>query len=173
MTVFDFAVIAILLVSLVFGLWRGLLYEVLSLLGWPLAFVLSNMYADSFARHLPIPALGHVEANNEMLRATAAYALVFIAVMVVWGVLVWGLCKLPKAIGLGRLDRMLGGLFGVLRGALVVLAAVWLAGMSDIPERPFWRDARMSKTAEDVALLTKDWLPENIAQRIRYRARNR
>ena len=172
MTGFDFAVIAILLVSLLFGLWRGLLYEVLSLLGWPLAFMLSNMYADGFAQYLPIPVLSNVEGKQEMLRTTGAYALVFIAVMIVWGVLVWGLCKLLRAIGLGRLDRMLGGLFGAFRGVLVVLAVVWLAGVTDIPERPFWRDAQMSKAAEDVALLAKAWLPENIAQRIHYRARN-
>ena len=163
MTGFDFAVIAILLVSLLFGLWRGFLYEVLSLLGWPLAFLLSNIYAEGFAQHLPI--------QHEMLRTTGAYALVFIAVMIVWGILVWGLTKLLRAIGLGRLDRMLGGLFGVLRGVLVVLAAVWLAGMTDIPERPFWRDAKMSRGAEDVALLAKAWLPDIIAQRIHYRGR--
>jgi membrane protein required for colicin V production len=164
MTVFDYAVIAILLVSLLLGLWRGLFYELLSLLGWPLAFISSNMYAEGFAQHIPI--------QHEMLRATGAYALMFIAVLIVWSVLVWGLTKLLRAIGLGQLDRMLGGLFGVLRGVLVVLAVVWLAGVTDIPERPFWRDAQMSKAAEDVALLAKAWLPEDIAQRIHYRARN-
>src|SRR3990172_8641003 len=119
MTGFDFAVIAILLVSLLFGLWRGLLYEVLSLLGWPLAFILSN-----------------VEGKQEMLRTTGAYALVFIAVMIVWGVLVWALCKLLRAIGLGRLDRMLGGLFGVFRCVLGGRAVGGWAGGRDIPERP-------------------------------------
>ncbi len=163
MTGFDLAVIAILLVSLFFGLWRGLFYEVLSLLGWPLAFVLSNMYSEELARHIPI--------QHEMLRTTGAYALVFVAVMTVWGMLVWGLTKLLRAIGLGQIDRMLGGLFGVFRGVLVVLVVVWLAGMTDIPERQFWREAEMSKGAEDVALLTKSWLPDSIAQRIHYPAR--
>ena len=164
MTGFDLAVIVILLVSMLFGLWRGLLYEVLSLMGWPLAFMSSNMYAEDLARHMPF--------NQEMLRTTVTYVLVFIAVLIVWGLLVLGLTKLLRAIGLGKLDRTLGGLFGMLRGVLVVLAMVWLAGVTDIPERPFWRDANISKPAEDVALLTKAWLPESIAQRIHYRARN-
>ena len=163
MTGFDLAVIAILLVSLLFGLWRGLFYEVLSLLGWPLAFVLSNMYSEELARHIPI--------QHEMLRSTGAYGLVFVAVMTVWGMLVWGLTKLLRAIGLGQIDRMLGGLFGVFRGVLVVLVVVWLAGMTDIPERQFWREAEMSKGAEDVAMLAKSWLPDSIAQRIHYPAR--
>ena len=163
MTGFDFAVIAILLVSLLFGLWRGLFYEVLSLVGWPLAFMMSNMYADSLAQHIPV--------KYDLLRTLGTYALVFIAVLMVWGMLIMGLTKLLRAIGLGRLDRILGGLFGVLRGLLVVLAAVWVAGMTEIPERPFWRDAQMSRGAEDVALLAKNWLPDNIAHRIHYRAR--
>ena len=54
MTVFDFAVIAILLLSSLLGLWRGLIYEVLSLLGWPLAFVLSRMFAADVAPLLPM-----------------------------------------------------------------------------------------------------------------------
>jgi len=163
MTGFDFAVIAILLGSVLFGLWRGLFYEVLSLAGWPLAFMLSNMFAEGIAQQVPV--------KNELLRTLGTYALMFIAVMMVWSVLVLGITKLVRAIGLGKLDRMLGGLFGVLRGLLVVLVVVWLAGMTEIPERPFWRDAQLSRGAEDVALLTKAWLPESIAQRIRYRAR--
>jgi membrane protein required for colicin V production len=164
MTGFDFAVIAIVLVSVLLGLWRGLAFEVLSLVGWPLAFVLSNIYADNFARFLPM--------KQETLRATAAYVLMFAVVLIMWGVLVWMLSKMLKSIGLGRMDRTLGGLFGILRGGLVVLALVWLAGVTDIPEKQFWRKAMMSKTLEDAALLTKSWLPDNIAQRIHYRIRS-
>ncbi len=164
MTGFDLAVIAILMISVLLGVWRGLVSEVLSLLGWPLAFVLSNLYADNFARLLPI--------QQETLRATVAYVLMFVAVLVMWGVLVWMFSKLLKTIGLGQMDRTLGGLFGVLRGGLVVLALVWLAGVTNIPEKPNWREAMMSKTLEDAALLSKTWLPDSIAQRIHYRNRS-
>jgi membrane protein required for colicin V production len=164
MTGFDFAVIAILLVSVLLGLWRGLAVEVLSLVGWPLAFVLSNLYSDNFARFLPL--------KQETLRTTAAYVLMIAVVLIAWGVLVWVLSKMLKSIGLGRMDRTLGGLFGIVRGGLVVLALVWLAGVTDIPEKPFWRKAMMSKALEDAALMTKAWLPDNIAQRIHYRIRS-
>lgn len=164
MTGFDFAVMAILAVSLLFGLWRGLVYEVLSLAGWPVAFVLSKLFAGNVAPMMP--------GTQETMRITLAYAVVFVAALIVWGVLAWLLSRLVKAVGLGWLDRVLGGLFGVLRGGLVMLALVWLAGMTAVPEQPFWRDAQMSKTAEDAALLTKVWLPDNIAQRVRYRIRS-
>jgi membrane protein required for colicin V production len=164
MTGFDFAVIAILLVSLLFGVWRGLVYEVLSLVGWPVAFVLSKLFAGNVAPMMP--------GTQETMRIALAYTVVFVAALIVWGVLAWLLSKLVKAVGLGWLDRVLGGLFGVLRGMLAILALVWLAGLTHIPEQPFWRNAQTSKTAEDAALLTKAWLPDDIARRIRYGTRS-
>jgi len=172
MTGFDFAVMVILLVSLLLGLWRGLVYEVLSLVGWPVAFVLSKLFAGSVTPMMPGHVLSNVEGAQETMRIMLAYAVVFIAVLIVWGVLAWLLSRLVKAVGLGWVDRVLGGLFGVLRGVLVVLVLVWLAGLTHIPEQPFWRSAQMSKTAEGAALLTKAWLPDNIARRIRYGTRS-
>lgn len=172
MTGFDFAVMAILLVSLLFGLWRGLVYEVLSLAGWPVAFLLSKLFAGDVAPMMPGPALSNIEGTQETMRIMLAYTVVFVAALIVWGVLAWLFSRLVKAVGLGWLDRVLGGLFGVLRGGLVILVLVWLAGMTSVPEQPFWRTAQTSKTAEDVALLTKVWLPDNIAQRVHYRIRS-
>ena len=160
MTGFDIAVITIFLVSLLLGCWRGLLYEVLSLAGWPIAFVLSKLYAGSITSMMP--------GTQEDIRLAAAYAVVFVAVLVLWGMLAWLLSRLVKAIGLGWMDGLLGGLFGALRGALVILGLVWLSGLTPVPEQPFWRAAQTSRAAEDVALLAKTWLPDSIAQRIRY-----
>jgi membrane protein required for colicin V production len=164
MTGFDIAVIAILLVSLSLGLWRGLVYEVLSLLGWPLAFVLSRVFANDVVPMMP--------GEQEAMRIMLAYAVVFVAALIVWGILVWLASKLIKAVGLGWLDRVLGGIFGILRGGLVVIALVWLAGLTQMPERPFWRDAQTARLVEDVALWSKVWLPDDIARRIHYRIRN-
>lgn len=160
----DIVVIGILLLSMLFGLWRGLINEVLSLLGWPIAIVVSRLSAASIAPLLPI--------TQEEVRVTAAYALVFIAVLIVWSIVARIIAKLLKAIGSDWTDRALGGLFGVLRGGLVVLVLVWLAGLTRAPEQNFWRGSLTGKTLEDVALLTKGWLPDTIAQRIHYRIRS-
>ncbi len=164
MTWFDYAVIGLMLISLLLGLWRGLVYEILSLLGWPLAFMLSRLFAETVAPMLPV--------DNEQARNALAYVLVFVVALIVWAILVWMFSKLVKAVGMGWLDSILGGVFGVLRGALVILALVWMAGITTIPEQPFWRDAKLSETAENIALQTKIWLPDNIAQRIYYRNRS-
>ncbi|HEY8887014.1 MAG TPA: CvpA family protein [Gallionella sp.] len=160
----DFVVIGILSFSMLLGLWRGLLYEVLSLLGWPIAIILSKLSAASVAPLLPI-------AQEEM-RITVAYVLVFVAVLIAWGLVVRLIAKMLKAIGSDWADRAMGGLFGVMRGVLVVLVLVWLAGLTHVPEQPFWRGSLTGKTLEDVALLTKVWLPDSIAQRIHYRTRS-
>lgn len=165
MTGFDFAVISILLISLLIGLWRGLVHEVLSLLGWPIAFVLSKLFAGNVAPLIPV-------IQEPLLRIILAYVLVFVAALLVWSVLVWLFSKLVKMAGLGWLDRVLGGLFGIVRGGLVLLVMVWLAGLTDLPRQPFWLDAQMSKAAEDVAMLTKSWLPDSISRRIHYRIRS-
>lgn len=164
MTGFDFTVIAILLISMGLGLWRGLVYEILSLLGWPVAFVISKLFAIKIAPFLPI--------TQEIARATAAYVVMFVGALIVWGIVVWLLSKLIKAVGLGWLDSAMGGLFGLLRGMLVVLVLVWLAGVTTLPKEPFWRDAYSSAVFEKVAQITKVWLPESLAQRLQYPVRH-
>lgn len=160
MSGFDYAVIAILAASLALGAWRGLVYELLSLAGWPISFLLSKLFGRDVVTMMP--------GEQETIRIALAYAAVFVATMILWSVLVWLFSRLVKAVGLGGLDRAMGGVFGLVRGALVVLAIVWLAGLTGVPEQPFWRTAKLSQPAEDVALLTRGWLPDGIAQRIRY-----
>lgn len=164
MTGFDFAVVAILLISVALGVKRGLVYEVLSLLGWPVAFLLSKSFAGSIVFLMPV--------SQEMMRIMLAYVVMFIVALIVWGVLTWLLSRFVKAIGLGWLDRSLGGVIGILRGILVILVMVWLAGLTNIPEQPIWHNAYMSKTAENVALQTKSWLPDRIGKHIHYGKRS-
>ncbi|OGT02272.1 MAG: hypothetical protein A2143_00910 [Gallionellales bacterium RBG_16_57_15] len=126
--------------------------------------MLSKLFANSIMPLLPL--------QQEAMRIAVAYIVVFVVALIVWGVLVWLLARLVKAVGLGWLDSVMGGLFGVLRGGLVILALVWLAGLTHIPDQPFWHNAQTSKITENVALLAKAWLPDNIAQRIRYGTRS-
>lgn len=164
MTEFDYAVIGIVSISVLVGLWRGAVYEVLSILGWPLAFVVSSYAAPKLAVLLPV--------SSAQTRSALAYVGVFVVVLLLWSLLSWMFSKLAMAVGLGLIDGMLGALFGVLRGVLVIIALVWLAAMTHLPEQRFWRDAKYSSTAETMALKAKLWLPDDIAQRITYRTKH-
>ncbi|NOT83118.1 MAG: CvpA family protein [Gallionella sp.] len=164
MTLFDFAVIGIILASLVLGLFRGLVYEVLSFLGWPVAYFSSKFFAGAIAPMMPI--------TQESMRIAVAYVVVFIVGLIAWSILVFLLTKIIKAIGLGGIDTFLGGLFGVLRGAMIVVALASLAGLTDIPKQPFWQQSSMSKTVESFAILAKTYLPESVAQRVQFPSRS-
>jgi membrane protein required for colicin V production len=156
----DFVVLGILFLSMLLGLWRGLLYEILSLLGWPIAIVITKLSAGSIAPLLPI--------EQEEMQIATAYALVFIAALIAWGIMTRLIAKWLKSIGSDWTDRAMGGVFGILRGGLVVLVLVWLAGLTHIPEQRYWRSSLTGKTLEEVAVLTKSWLPVNVAERIHY-----
>jgi len=162
MTWFDYTVIAIVILSALLGYWRGLVYEILSLVGWVVAGIVARLFAAKAAPYMPA-ALG-----AEAVRTAAAFTLLFIGTLIIGGIVAWMLSKLFKWVGLGWLDSLLGVVFGVLRGVLVVLALVLLAGLTGFPKEPFWRDAALSKPLEKVALAAKDLLPENVAQRVHY-----
>jgi len=148
--------------SALLGFWRGFVYEVFSLLGWIAAGVVARLFAASAVPYMPA-ALG-----TESGRMAAAFAALFVATLIVGGIVAWGLSKLVKWVGLGWLDGMLGTLFGMLRGVLVVLVLVVLAGMTRLPQEPFWRNAWSSKPLESMALAIQAWLPDSVAKRVHY-----
>jgi membrane protein required for colicin V production len=162
MTGFDYTVIIIILLSALLGWWRGLVYEVLSLLGWVAAWVVARLFAASAAPYMPA-GLG-----AESVRIAVAFVVLFVATLIVGGIATWLLSKLVKWVGLGWLDGLLGTLFGMLRGVLVVLVLVILAGMTRLPNEPFWRNAWSSKPLESMALVIQALLPSSVAQRVHY-----
>jgi len=162
MTAFDFIAIVVVAISVGFGVWRGLVREVLSLLSWIMAFWLARLFAGVVAGWMPS------SWTHQGLR----YAIGFIAVMLV-SVLVLSLLsmlvvRLVKAAGLTASDRMLGAVFGVLRGLLIVVVLVLVGGMTSEPQEPYWRKALFSKPLQVMALWAKPLLPEDIARRISF-----
>lgn len=162
MTIFDYAVLAIMGLSVGLGWWRGFVYELLSLLGWLTAYFVARLFAQQASQYVPGVAVS-AEAKTAV-----AYACLFIATLIVSGVVAWSLSKLVKFVGLGWMDGIMGALFGVLRGVLLVLVLVWLAGLTSFPQQPFWRDAWSSRYLQSAALFTKEFLPENVAKQVAY-----
>nr|PZN01641.1 MAG: colicin V production protein [Pseudomonadota bacterium] len=162
MTWVDYAVIAVLGVSALLGIWRGFIREVLALAGWIAAGVIAVMFAPEGAALLP------QDFATPLVRHLLAAALVFVLVLVVAGLAGLLLSKLVRAVGLGALDRTLGGVFGFVRGALIVLVAVLLVGVTSLPREPAWREAQLRGPLETAAIAARAYLPEAIAERIRY-----
>jgi membrane protein required for colicin V production len=162
MTWLDYAVVGVFAVSLVVGAWRGLVREILSILGWVIAFLAANLLAGPLGPVMPqaIP--------SPELRIAVAYVAVFVASLMVTALLGLLLSKLLKAAGLGGVDRMLGALFGAARGLLIVLAAALLAGLTSAPRQDFWRDSASGPLLVQAAQVLKPLLPQSFAERLRY-----
>ncbi|MCX7179690.1 MAG: CvpA family protein [Proteobacteria bacterium] len=160
---FDCAVVAALVLSCLLGLWRGMVSEVLALLAWVAAFFAARTWsgpaADALSAWLRDPAL----------RQMLGFVAVFVATLLVFAVVRFLLSRLLRAVGLGLVDRFLGMIFGLLRGLLIVLAAVMIGGMTELPRQAWWREAILALPLETAVLAGKPWLPPQVAQRIRYR----
>lgn len=163
MTAFDYGVITILGLSLAIGAWRGLVGEVLSLLAWGLAAVAAWAFGGEVA-HALYGGLG-----DPALRLIAGYATVALGVLVVIALLKLAMRGLLKALGLSFTDRLLGVLFGLLRGLAIVLVLVLLGGVTSAPKQVWWREARLAPPLETVVLAGRPWLPPELAKRIRFR----
>ena len=163
MTVFDYAVFGVVAASLLLGLWRGLVSEVLALLAWVAAFFAARAVAPGLA-----PIFGRF-THEAALQYVAAFAAVFVAVLLVFAIGRIVAAKLLRAVGLGWADRLLGMLFGIGRGVLIALVAVLLGGMTPLPREAWWRDAWLAPPLETAVVAAKPWLPKAVAQRIRYR----
>jgi len=158
---FDYGVLTVLGLSLAFGVLRGLMREMVSLGGWIAAFVLSMAFSGIVASHIP-------ESLGPLLAGVLSFLLVFVAVLVASGMVGIVLSMLVRAAGLGFVDRLLGAVFGALRGLAIVLLAVLLAGLTPLPHEPFWRQSVLAGPFETAALALKPYLPKGFAQRLKY-----
>ncbi|MGH8747135.1 MAG: CvpA family protein [Burkholderiales bacterium] len=162
MTWLDYAVLGVLGVSVLWGVWRGLVREVISIAGWVLAFIAAYLFAAPLASALPraIP--------TPELRMLTAFMGVFIAALVVATLCSLLLSKLVKAAGLGGLDRVLGSIFGLARGLLIVLALALVAGLTAAPRQGYWRNSVSGGPMGRTVLAIRPWLPPSLAVRLRY-----
>ncbi len=162
MTWFDYAVFAVLGFSLLVGVLRGLMRELISLAGWVAAFVLATVFSGDAARWMP-------ESLGPLLGGLLAFLAVFVGVLLVTFFIGLILSMILRAAGLGAADRMLGAAFGFVRGVVIVLVAVMLAGLTPLPREAFWNQAVLSGPFETAVLALKPFLPDGLAQRLRYR----
>jgi len=163
MTVFDYIVIAVVAASVLLGIWRGVVGEIIALVAWILAFFAARWWGDEVANSV-LNAI-----RDPALRLVAAWVLIFIVVLMLMALLRLAIRGLLKALGLSPTDRLLGMIFGVARGLVIVLALVVVGSMTMAAQQKWWVEAYFSAPLETAVMAGKPWLPEEIAKRIRFR----
>jgi membrane protein required for colicin V production len=161
MTWVDYTVIVVLVFSIAWGVWRGLVHEVFSLAGWILAFVAGNLFATPLAAMLPSPM-------RPELRVVVAYVLIFVATLVVAALLAALFTRFVKVSVLHSLNRWLGALFGLLRGLVIIVVLAMVAGLTSLPRKPDWLDSATGYSLGQTVVQLRPWLPPAFAARLRY-----
>jgi membrane protein required for colicin V production len=150
----DWILLAVLAASFLLGAWRGLVYEVLSVISWAAAFVLAQWFAPTVAAMLPMAGAG------DAMRYAAAFVLVFIGVVFAGGLLAWVTKKMVDAVGLRPIDRTLGAAFGLLRGGLLLLALAVVVNMTALRRADWWTESKGAAMTTAALKGLKPVLPE-------------
>ncbi len=162
MTGFDYAVLGITGFSVFISLLRGFVREVLALASWAVAFIVARAYTVELEPLMP------ADIPTETLRYLAAFIILFLATLLVSSLLSIALSQLLKNLRLGWLNRILGGLFGLLRGVLIVTILVFLAGFTNLPKDSRWQSAMFSSPLEVLVIKLLPWIPQDIAKHVKY-----
>jgi len=153
----DWIAVTLIVVSMLFGLMRGLVFEVVSLMGWVAAFIAAQWLASDVAAWLPF---GEPQAT---WRYPLAFVLVFVAVAFGVGLVAALTRKLITVVGLRPVDRILGAAFGAARGAVALLVLAVVVHLLVLSDSAWWRDS-LSAGVLDAALQgLKPALPEKLA----------
>ena len=133
----DWLLCAVLLLSMLLGAWRGLVYELMSLAAWVAAFVLAQCLAQDVALMLPF-----LQTAAAQVQYAAAFVLVFVVSLFAAGFLSWVLKKVVETVGLRPVDRALGAVFGLVRGVLLLLVATVLIQLLGMAHQAWWQEAQ-------------------------------
>lgn len=163
MTTFDYVVIGIVAASLLLGLWRGVVGELISVAAWVLAFFAALQFGGDIGQAV----FGGIADKG--MRALAGFAGAFIGVLVLMALVRLAASGLVKALGMGVSDRLLGLVFGVARGVMIAMVLVALGGMTAAPRQDWWQEATLSAPLETAVLAVKPWLPQDLSKRIRFK----
>ena len=158
MTFVDWTLIGILGLSFVVGAWRGLVFEVLSVFVWIAAFILAQWYAPDVAAKLPLAG------TTQSLRYAAGFVLVFVGTAFVAGLMVQLIKKMVASVGLRPVDRTLGAVFGLFRGAILLLAIAVVMNMTALKSQADWQASKGAAMLTEVLTKLKPLLPQEFGK---------
>ena len=157
---FDWAIVAVFVLSVVFAYFRGFTRQVIALFSWVLGFFAAVMLSPQLGSMLPD------FCGPPTLRYLIAFGIIIIGALVLGGFVAWPLRDLLHKSGMGFLDRFLGALFGVVRGLVLVLVLTLVAGLTTLPRHDWWQNSSLAPILVGSAMELKPWLPREWSERL-------
>lgn len=159
MTEIDWIIIALLALSTIVGIMRGVLREVLAIAGWVVGILLAMNFSGELAAQIPLESIGWLP------RVMIAAVLIIVAVLFLCGLLGMILRRLLEVAAITFEDRALGAVFGLVRGVVVVCACVFLFGMpASVHDSRMWQQSVLIGPAETVIDWSMPYLPKWIQE---------
>lgn len=152
MTVVDIILLFVIALSAVFGVLRGFVKEAISLVKWILATWVAATFSSKLAPMMPL--------DSETAAQASAFAALFILVFLVGAMVSFALSSFIKSTGLSGADRVFGLLFGVLRGAVIIVVLVVVGQTVALSSYQWWQDSQVIEVFERITVRMQDYLPE-------------
>ncbi|WP_456375701.1 CvpA family protein [Thiolapillus sp.] len=158
----DFVILGLIAISALLSLVRGFIREAFSLMVWILAFWVSW----TFFRDLSLRMEGFIQTPS--VRLGVAFAILMILSLTVGGLINYLIIRLINSTGLSGSDRFIGMFFGIARGVVLIAALVLLAGLTPLPQDPWWNDSVLLPYFQELSLWLRDLLPPEVADHFRF-----
>ncbi len=162
MTLFDVFTLAVVGLSIMLGMMRGFVREVFALLGWIVAFMVANQLASPLSQFLP------ASISAPTIRLLGGFIAAFGLSLLIMSLITKVLSELIKLIGLGGFDKILGGVFGCLRGVVIMVILVIISGLTSLPKQEGWRNAMFSSPLEALAIKVLPSLPDTLRNHVQF-----
>ena len=158
----DYAILAVIAISVLVGALRGFIKEAFSLVVWAAAFLVAYHFAgdvaDMMADAVTLPSA----------RMAMGFSGLFISVLLVGGLINYLLGRLVESTGLTGTDRMLGGVFGAARGLVLIVAVLLVAGFTPIPADPWWKESGTIQRMMPLVAWTAGYLPDSVVEHLEF-----
>lgn len=156
----DYAILAVIIVSVVVGALRGFIKEVFSLLVWAAAFLVAYHFAGNVAD------LMENAVTLPSARTAMGFSGLFIAVLLLGGLINYLLGRLVETTGLSGTDRLLGGVFGAARGLVLIVAVLLVCGFTPIPGDPWWKESQTIQRMMPLVSWAGGYLPDSVVEHL-------
>jgi membrane protein required for colicin V production len=163
MNSFDVVLILVLISFIAVGVLRGMVRELMSFVTWIAATAVGWLFAAE------VEGQFKSVSGEYALRMVLAFVALFAATWLV-GLLVGLLLRrfVASRRGLTLPNLVVGGVFGLARGVILIVIAFLFAGITSIPQRSWWRESMVAPYFVTMARLAAEYLPPDVARHIRY-----
>jgi membrane protein required for colicin V production len=156
----DIVIIALFVISILIGIYRGLVKETLSVASWALAAFVAFRYGEQASVYIK------PYVTQAPLDLAIAYVAVFLISLIVFSVISHIISQIFDSSGMKGIDRSIGSIFGAIRAAAIIVILVLVGRFMAMDNQQWWMDSQFIPYFEPLVEWFKSYLPADIISKI-------